>query len=107
MLLPAMPRHKTAADELASKNLDGADARRTGSPAPLRRLRRAAAIGQAVAADRCERQGVWVRKLSLRGRWIRSSLGAIERGRIYWETENPHCFCSISICFVIRVAFCA
>ena len=34
-------------------------------------------------------------------------LGAIERGRIHWETENPHCFCSISICFVIRMAFCA
>jgi hypothetical protein len=27
--------------------------------------------------------------------------------RIHWETENPHCFCSISICFVIRMAFCA
>jgi hypothetical protein len=27
--------------------------------------------------------------------------------RIHLETENPHCFCSISICFVIRIAFCA
>jgi len=33
--------------------------------------------------------------------------GAIERGWIHCETENPHCFCSISICFVMRVAFCA
>ena len=33
--------------------------------------------------------------------------GCSGRRRIHWETENPHCFCSISICFVIRVAFCA
>ena len=31
----------------------------------------------------------------------------LARLRIHWETENPHCFCSISICFVIRMAFCA
>jgi hypothetical protein len=31
-------------------------------------------------------------------------LGTLE---VHWETENPHCFCSISICFVIRIAFCA
>jgi hypothetical protein len=30
-----------------------------------------------------------------------------DSGRIHCETENPHCFCSISICFVMRVAFCA
>lgn len=33
--------------------------------------------------------------------------GAIERGQFYCETVNPHCFCSISICFVMRMAFCA
>ena len=38
---------------------------------------------------------------------ILAQLGSIERGRIHCETENPHCFCSISICFVMRMAFCA
>jgi hemoglobin len=36
---------------------------------------------------RAARRGV--RKLSLRGRWIRSSLGAIERGRIHWDRFAP------------------
>ena len=33
--------------------------------------------------------------------------GLMVRASLHWEAENPHCFCSISICFVMRVAFCA
>jgi hypothetical protein len=33
--------------------------------------------------------------------------GLMVRAPLHWEAENPHCFCSISICFVMRVAFCA
>ncbi|PWJ94029.1 hypothetical protein C8D77_101712 [Mesorhizobium loti] len=38
-------------------------------------------------------------------------LDAIERSRrvqlVLVVAVNPHCFCSISICFVMRTAFCA
>ena len=47
--MPAMPRDKAAANELASEDLDGAYARSACSPATLRGVRWAAAISQAVA----------------------------------------------------------
>lgn len=44
-----MPSDANAPDELATENLYGAHARSACSPAVLRRVRRAASIGQAVA----------------------------------------------------------
>jgi hypothetical protein len=61
-------------------------------PVLCRRRRAAVEIARDMAQD-------------LRGRIAEN--GAIERGQVYCETVNPHCFCSISICFVMRMAFCA